>query len=296
MANSDYTTRLLKRIGQKNWKHFKEADDLYGTCDMPDGVYVVKLMKAAYGFTKKDDEPYVAFNFVVTEGDYKGQKPRKYHGLVEQGKRTIDQALQYLSIDFQRLGIDAGSIDIHTFEDVCIQLSEEQPLLKIMFQNSKNPNWSPDVAIKAVLEKPEWEKDAEKAKKKPARRKKKVVEEVEEEVEEEEEEEEEAPAPPKKKKATRKKKTAKKPEPAPEPEEEEEEEEDEEEEDDEDIVTIPEVGDTGTCAPTGKGKAVDIVVIAVDEENETCTVKNPKTKKSTENVPFARIALDDIPF
>lgn len=79
----------------------------------------------------KNKKPYVSFNFVCTGSQGKGQTPSKYIGLVEQGKRTEEQAYKDLSFTLQNLGFETDDLSPEALKEMFETIKTDKPLVSI---------------------------------------------------------------------------------------------------------------------------------------------------------------------
>lgn len=79
----------------------------------------------------KNKKPYVSFNFVCTGNTGKGQTPSKYIGLVEQGKRTEEQAYKDLSFTLQNLGFETDDLSPDALKEMFETIKADKPLVSI---------------------------------------------------------------------------------------------------------------------------------------------------------------------
>ena len=107
-------------------------------CTAPEGRYHCKLTNVRRG--KSDDGPYVSFNFVILDGQYKGQNPGEYMGLAAKGKRTVEQAIAGLHWYLQDLGFTTDETwGPEEFEQAFAALDKDQP--ECMVDLTKNGNF-----------------------------------------------------------------------------------------------------------------------------------------------------------
>ena len=102
-----------------------------------DGTYVARLSGGRCG-SDKNGNPYVAFDFTVDRGAFEGVRVSKFHSIVSRGNRTVEQALQSLFIDLQRLDpeTDYSETDAGEIEGVVEELLSENPAVQIGVKNN----------------------------------------------------------------------------------------------------------------------------------------------------------------
>ena len=264
-GSSSFVKALQRRAGKK-WGNFKTAEDQFKPVDLPDGVYITKLSAVRCDIDKNGD-PYVAFNFVVVDAKYEGQKPSKFHGIREQGKRTIEMAIEMLSTDFQRLGLDVSDLDIPDLPKLTASLDKSKPFVKIRFKNAEQANWSPDITIMGLAGQDDLDVAV------PEEEDEIPFDDSEEEDDDDSEEESEDD------------------DEVEEDEEDSEEDEDEEEEgeDDPDEILEPEKGDLV------KYRKTVCKVVTVNRSKETCSLRSVKdTSKKFANVPWSEVVEAEI--
>lgn len=116
----------------------RETKDNRGSFEKPeieDGTYVSTLVSARCG-VDKNSNGYAAFDFEVSRGDYQGTRISKFHSIAERGNRTVEQSLQSLFIDLQRLlpDEDFTEFSAEDIEDIVTQLAENTKESGITYQ------------------------------------------------------------------------------------------------------------------------------------------------------------------
>ena len=269
-SESKFVKAMQRRVGKK-WSKFQEAEELYKPLDLPNGTYACELTDTRVDVDKNGD-PYMSLNFEVLEEEHKGQTPSKFHGIKEQGKRTLDMAIEMLSVDLGRLGMDVTKLEITALPALAAKLNKEKPCVKIRFSNppEDHPNWSPDVTILSLIDReelqdilPEEDDDI------PFDDSEEAEDESEAEAEDDNDEsddveEEDEPAG-------------------------EEEDEEDSEEDDPDEILEPEKGDIV------KYRKTVCTVVTLNKSKETVTLRSIKDKsKKFANVPWSEIVEANI--
>lgn len=79
----------------------------------------------------KNGNPYVSFNFVCTGSVGAGQTPGKYISLVEQGKRTEEQAYKDLAFTLQRMGYETDDLGPDALKGILDQIKQDRPSVSI---------------------------------------------------------------------------------------------------------------------------------------------------------------------
>ena len=103
-TNAGFASAMTK-IDKGAFSRAREVKDNRGSFEKPeieDGTYVSTLVSARCG-VDKNSNGYAAFDFEVSRGDYQGTRVSKLHSIAERGNRTLEQSLQSLFIDLQRL-------------------------------------------------------------------------------------------------------------------------------------------------------------------------------------------------
>ncbi len=120
----DFSSRLAK-FGKtfKTAKERAKEEGGFGN-DLPDGKYKARLESCEINEAKSSGRLQVAFMFVITAGEEKGEKIGKYQSI-----ETEDDQV-WLARDLRRFGIDMPD-DASDLEDVVKLLDEQKPELVI---------------------------------------------------------------------------------------------------------------------------------------------------------------------
>jgi len=136
-TNAGFASAMTK-IDKGAFSRAREVKDNRGSFEKPeieDGTYVSTLVSARCG-VDKNSNGYAAFDFEVSRGDYEGTRVSKFHSIAERGNRTVEQALQSLFIDLQRLipDEDFTEFSAEDIEAVVSQLAESTKESGITYQ------------------------------------------------------------------------------------------------------------------------------------------------------------------
>ncbi len=114
---------------------------------------------AARSGIDKNNNPYVSFNFLCTGSTGKGQTPSKYISLVEQGKRTEEQAYKDLSFTLQNIGFDTDDLSPDALKEMFESIKTDKPLVSITI--TRYAKEGIDVRVNRPLEEDESEDEEE---------------------------------------------------------------------------------------------------------------------------------------
>jgi len=136
-TNAGFASAMTK-IDKGAFARAREVKDNRGSFEKPeieDGTYVSTLVSARCG-VDKNSNGYAAFDFEVSRGDYEGTRVSKFHSIAERGNRTVEQALQSLFIDLQRLipDEDFTEFSAEDIEAIVSQLSETTKEQSLTYQ------------------------------------------------------------------------------------------------------------------------------------------------------------------
>lgn len=126
MAKASGFTGAVSKF-KKNWDNAKKqkVDSLKDT-DLPEGRYFIRVSKARCGVSKKTKVPYVSIEFRVVRGPHTGAKLSKLSMLEEE---KIDNALEYLGKDFQRMGYEVENLKLEEIEELVADLDKSKPYI-----------------------------------------------------------------------------------------------------------------------------------------------------------------------
>lgn len=125
----------------------------------PKGVYIVRFTKVLYG-ADKNENPYFMFQFTLfsENPEYNGQVGSVGHFISEPTKKKpgskqwgIEEKLQALAKDFQRLGKETDETDIDDLMEAAKQLTKEKPWGKIKIVPSDDPQYDDRVYIQSAI-------------------------------------------------------------------------------------------------------------------------------------------------
>ena len=124
----------------KAWNDARTAKDTGTSFEqepIEDGTYVARLSGGRCG-SDKNGNPYVAFDFTIDRGTFEGVRVSKFHSIASRGNRTVEQALQSLFIDLQRLDpeTDYSETDAGEIEGVVEELWSDSPAVQIGVKNN----------------------------------------------------------------------------------------------------------------------------------------------------------------
>ena len=136
-TNAGFASAMTK-IDKGAFSRAREVKDNRGSFEKPeieDGTYVSTLVSARCG-VDKNSNGYAAFDFEVTRGDYEGTRVSKFHSIAERGNRTVEQSLESLFIDLQRLlpDEDFTEFSAEDIEAIVSQLAESTKESGITYQ------------------------------------------------------------------------------------------------------------------------------------------------------------------
>ena len=136
-TNAGFASAMTK-IDKGAFSRAREVKDNRGSFEKPeieDGTYVSTLVSARCG-VDKNSNGYAAFDFEVARGDYEGTRVSKFHSIAERGNRTIEQSLESLFIDLQRLlpDEDFTEFSAEDIESIVAQLAENTKESGINYQ------------------------------------------------------------------------------------------------------------------------------------------------------------------
>ena len=136
-TNAGFASAMTK-IDKGAFARAREVKDNRGSFEKPeieDGTYVSTLVSCRCG-VGKNSNGYAAFDFEVARGDYQGTRVSKFHSIAERGNRTVEQALQSLFIDLQRLvpDEDFSEFSAEDIETIVQQLAEATKEQGITYQ------------------------------------------------------------------------------------------------------------------------------------------------------------------
>ena len=246
---------------KKAWKEARKADPGdSGTPTLPDGRYNARVTGAkagvAGGQNGKPKYLFFSISTVITDGQYKGTRVPHYFSLEPERMDWAVKAVKRLDYEFE--DDSASPADM---KGIAEDLNETKPLIQISCKNKEVEKIDPTTKKKTKAEVCNWYID--RLIHGETEEPEDEVEEEEEEVEEEEETEDEE-----------------------ETEEEEAEEEEEEETEEEHVF---EKGDNVKAKLAGDKRAVEYVILAVNEAKGTAKVKGVVRKNVVADVP-----LDDL--
>ena len=126
----------MKNIG-KAFEQARKIKDTGGNREqepIDDGTYVASLTTARSG-TDKNGNGYAAFDFEVSRGEFE-----KFHSISATDWRTIEQSLQSLFVDLQRLSGegDFSEVEPDEIEDLVNELNNEKLTVSIGVKNWKS--------------------------------------------------------------------------------------------------------------------------------------------------------------
>jgi hypothetical protein len=136
----------------------------------------------------KNGNPYVSFNFVCTGSVGAGQTPGKYISLVEQGKRTEEQAYKDLAFTLQRMGYETDDLGSDALKSILDQIKEDRPSVSITI--SRYGESGIDTQVNRVIDEEDSESEDEEDDSDSDEEEEESEDEAAEESEDEEEEEE----------------------------------------------------------------------------------------------------------
>lgn len=133
---ADFRKKFSART-KGSWKKAREAKATRNL-NVPEGKYIVRFTRAIPGLDKNQN-PFVQFRFVVLSSnpDYDGQTGSKAHFITpprakKPGQKwtpkTVEEKLESLAKDFQRLGFDTSEMDDDAIYDACEQITKDKPL------------------------------------------------------------------------------------------------------------------------------------------------------------------------
>ena len=136
-TNAGFASAMTK-IDKGAFSRAREVKDNRGSFEKPeieDGTYVSTLVSARCG-VDKNSNGYAAFDFEVARGDYEGTRVSKFHSIAERGNRTVEQSLESLFIDLQRLlpDEDFTEFSAEDIEAIVSQLAESTKESGITYQ------------------------------------------------------------------------------------------------------------------------------------------------------------------
>lgn len=243
---------------KKAWKEARKADPGdSGTPTLPDGRYTARVTGAKAGVTGgqngKPKTLFFSISTVITEGQYKGTRVPHYFSLEPERMDWAVKAVKRLDYEFE--DDSASPADM---KGIAEDLNESKPLIQMSCKNKEVEKIDDKTKKKIKVEVCNWYID---------RLIQGESEEPEDDVEEEEEVEEEET------------------EEEEEVEEEEETEEEEEAEDEEEENTF-EKGDHVKAKLAGDKRAVEYVILAVNDSKGTAKVKGVVRKNVVADVSF----------
>ncbi len=103
------------------------------------GIYLCYLKEAFYNESKSGN-PQINMDWVVMEGQYKGDIERQFHRLT--GKR-IDVAISIMLQEFTAMDVDGYGCETEgDFKGVCEDLTNKHPMVKLQIaKNKKDPRF-----------------------------------------------------------------------------------------------------------------------------------------------------------
>ena len=131
----------MKNIGDA-WDASRKVKDTGGNREqepIDDGAYVASLTTARSG-TDKNGNAYAAFDFEISRGEFQGVSISKFHSISTTEWRTIENALQSLFVDLQRLSGegDFSEVEPDEIEDLVNELNDEKPTISVGVKNWKS--------------------------------------------------------------------------------------------------------------------------------------------------------------
>lgn len=123
--------KLAKKAGKK-WDSAKKmaAENGGGNPNVEDGRYIAQIKKFEAG-TSAGGRDQVARDFVIIEGESKGEKLRDYQGL------DTDKGISFFMRDLERLGYEKPD-GMEDCGDIVDEINKEQPKVRITVKNSEN--------------------------------------------------------------------------------------------------------------------------------------------------------------
>lgn len=142
MAKATEGAIVKKLLGKTKglWdSEFANHKDEFAPPDIPDGAYTCKLSTARLAENRNGD-PYVMFTYIVAGGEYEGKQLRDMHTIAESasGKRTVKMALNILSGNLQRLGVQTTGLNSpEKLAAALDKLVKGEPLVRLTFESNQ---------------------------------------------------------------------------------------------------------------------------------------------------------------
>lgn len=121
-------------------KRVRERKDSGGfSKGLEPGIYLCYLKEAFYNESKSGN-PQINIDWVVMEGQYKGDIERQFHRL---SGNKVEVAISYMLQEFTAMDVDGyGCETEEDFKGVCEELTSKHPMVKLQAERSKkNPRF-----------------------------------------------------------------------------------------------------------------------------------------------------------
>lgn len=138
------TLQKSKKDAAKRWEEAKKAKDQFKTPDIPAGVYMARLNGISQGETSNNKAPFIAFQFtVIRHPEWKGTPLSILHTVEERKTKdgevwlTEQEALDNISVDLQRLGIETEELEGSELDEAIADLAQEKPVVQLRVKRTK---------------------------------------------------------------------------------------------------------------------------------------------------------------
>ena len=131
----------MKNIGDafKSARTIKDTGGNREQQPIDDGSYVANLTTARSG-VDKNGNAYAAFDFEVSRGEFEGVSLSKFHSISATDWRTVEQSLESLFVDLQRLSGEGDFSELEPTDigELVAELDKEKPSMGVGVKNWKS--------------------------------------------------------------------------------------------------------------------------------------------------------------